>query len=198
MVIDRSIEGLKADFVMSNDYNVMVEVIDYLANLGHKKKAYINREVDLYHSIKRFQGYVDGLKKNNLNFFKELVTDNGGLSLQDGYHEMEKFLTMENKKKPTAIIAFNYIIAIGAIRATKDRNYKIPEDFSILGFDNIFFDGFLETKLTSVTANKKEIAGLAVQFLLKRVNGDTSEPKWALNHRQLIMRDTIAQPGKIV
>jgi len=198
VVIDRAIEGLKADFVMSNDYNVMVEVVDYLANLGHKKIAYINREVDLHHSVKRLQGYMDGLKKNNLIFFKELITGEGGLSLQDGYNEMKKFLTMENKKRPTAIIAFNDIIAIGAVRAIKDKNYKIPEDFSILGFDNIFFDEYLETKLTSVTANKKEIAGLTVQFLLKRINGDTSEPKWALNHRQLIIRETTAQPGKIV
>lgn len=198
VVIDRAIEGLKADFVMSNDYNVMLEVIDYLSNLGHKRISYINREADLYHSIKRLQGYVDGLKKNNLNFFKELVTDDGGLSLQDGYHEMEKFLTMENKKKPTAIIAFNDIIAIGAIRAIKDNNFKIPEDFSILGFDNIFFDEYLETKLTSVTANKKEIAELTVKFLLKRINGDISEPKWALNHRQLVIRETTAKPRKPV
>lgn len=194
VVIDRAIEDLKADFVMSNDYNVMLEVIDYLANLGHKKIAYINREVDLHHSVKRLQGYIDGLKKNNLVLSQDLVTGDGGLSFQDGYHEMEKFLKMEDKKKPTAVVAFNDIVAIGAIKAIKDRNYKIPEDFSIIGFDNIFFDEYLETGLTSVTSNKKQIAKLSVELLLKRINGDSSEPKWALNHRQLIIRDTTAQP----
>ena len=194
VVIDREIEGLRADFVMSNDYNVMIEIIDYLADLGHKKIAYINREVDLYHSKKRFQGYLDGLKKNNLSLVKELVMGNGGLKLQDGYNEMLNFLKLKNNQKPTAIIAFSDIVAIGAIRAIKDNNYKIPEDFSILGFDNIFFDEYLETRLTSVTANKKEIARLSVDFILKRINGDISEPGWALNHRRLIIRETTAKP----
>ena len=197
VVIDREIEGLKADFVMSNDYNIMIEIIDYLAGLGHKKIAYINREVDLYHSKKRFQGYLDGLKKNDLNLIKALVTDNNGFSFQDGYNEVLNFIKLPDKQKPTAIIAFNDIIAIGGIRAIKDNNYKIPEDFSILGFDNIFFDEYLETKLTSATANKKEIARLAVDFLLKRIKGDKSEPRWALNHRRLIIRETTANAPSV-
>ncbi|MBM3708129.1 MAG: LacI family transcriptional regulator [Actinobacteria bacterium] len=190
VVIDRLIEGLKADFVMSNNYNVMIEVVDYLAGLGHKRIAYINREVDLYHSIKRFEGFQDGLKKNSLNFNKKLITGDGGLSFEDGYLEMLKFIKMDSSVRPTAVIAFNDIVAIGAIRAIKDNNYKVPQDFSIVGFDNIFFDEFLETRLTSVTSNKKEMAKLSVKLLLERINGDLSEPKWALNHRRLVIRES--------
>jgi len=194
VVIDRLVEGLKADFVMSNNYNVMIEVVDYLARLGHKKIAYINREVDLYHSKKRFEGFREGLKKNGLSFYKELVTNDGGLSFEDGYNEMLRFMKMDKSIMPTVVIAFNDIVAIGAIRAIKDNNYKVPGDFSIVGFDNIFFDEFLETRLTSITSNKKEMAKLSVKLLLERINGDSSEPKWALNHRRLVIRESTSIP----
>jgi len=192
VLINREIKDSNIDFVMADCYNAIISVIDYLYKLGHKKIAYIDREINLTHSQKRLKGYKKGLLKNNLKFQKSFYLKGNGFSIQDGYSDMVKFLDMN--EKPTAIIAFNDMLAIGAMRAILDRDYRVPDDFSVIGFDNSYIDEYLEPSLTSVTFERRQIAAESFKLLLNRMRGDKSAAKNVIIPLSLVIRKST---GKI-
>ena len=98
---------------------------------------------------------------------------------------------MDNR--PTAIITFLDILAIGAIRAIKDYKLEIPNDISVIGVDNILIDNFLETTLTSLSCQKEKISKTAFDLLLNRINGDKSNNKNIVLPRKLIIRESIGR-----
>jgi len=177
VLFNRRIEGIKADCVMSDGYNAIKGAVDYLARLGHKKIGYIGREKNLWHSEFRYKGFIDGLKNNKLELYKEFVINDEGFnfSYYDGYSDMEKFLN--KKDKPTAFLIFNDVLAIGAIKAIKDYNYKVPDDFSIIGFDNAMVDDFIDPPLTSITQQKTDMAYKAFEMLFERMQDNSIEQR---------------------
>jgi len=185
---NRHIENINADFIFFDFYKVMLEAMDYLVSLGHKRIAFINREYNLYNSKLRFKGYLEGLKKNNLKFDKNFVSNKGGFTMEDGYKEIKRFFEFESK--PTALIAFNDILAIGAIKAIKEMGLKIPDDFSVIGSDNIEVGNYLDERLTSIALDSEKFAITAFKLLMDRINGDKSAPKKIYFDRTLVKKDT--------
>jgi DNA-binding LacI/PurR family transcriptional regulator len=185
---NRQIENINADFIFFDVYKVMIEAMDYLVSLGHKRIAFINREYNLFNSKLRFKGYLEGLRKNNLKFDNNFVSNEGGFTMEDGYKEIKKFFKFESK--PTALIAFNDILAIGAIKAIKEMKLKIPDDFSVIGSDNIEVGNYLDEKLTSITLDSEKFAINAFKLLMDRINGDKSAPKKIYFDRTLVIKDT--------
>jgi len=188
VLMERKVEGLESDRVLADRYNAAKKVIDYLVNLGHTKIAIIDRDNHLYNSQMRFQGFLEGLKKNNLEFDKDLVLNSGGFWPEHGYLEAQKLFNMD--KRPTAIIACNDLLAMGVIRAIQDRGLKVPENFSVIGFDNIFIDDYFNPRITSITYQKKEIARNCFNILINRIEGDKSKPKEVLLQLHLIERES--------
>ena len=192
VIINRRIPDINADFVMINSKNAIIEAIDHLVNLGHKRITFLNRESDLYHSKRRLKGYTEGLKKNNIKTDESLIIKDGGFQMKDGYEDMQKMLEITDR--PTGVIAFNDTIAIGAIKAIKDNNFRIPDDFSIIGGDNSEIGDYLDKKLTTITTHADEVAKKAFNLLLLRLNGYEGRPKKIVVDRSLIIRETT---GKI-
>ena len=95
-------------------------------------------------------------------------------------------------KLPTAFFADNDILAAGAIRALKERDYHIPGDISVVGFDDIPLCRLLSPELTTVSVPKKRLGVLAVERLLARINGDTSEYVKIEIGTQIIIRGSSA------
>jgi len=195
VLINRIIKNSNVDSINIDTYNILLEVIDYLVSLKHKKIAFIIRETHLIQSMERLRGYKDGLKKNKITINKEFIIDEQEVSLESGYKSMVKILNLDDK--PTAVIVYNDTLAIGAIKAIKDYNFKVPDDFSIVGFDNSFVDGYLEPTLTSLDFPKEEIASKAFSLLLARMNGDKSLPKDIIVPSSLVIRNSTGENMKI-
>ena len=175
VLIERKINCINTDVIMLDHYTAMAKVVNYLASLNHKKIAYIDRESYFYRSRERYKGFIAGLERNNLKLIKELIINGEELSMKSGYRDAKTIL--EKGIKPTAIVVYNDVMAIGAIRAVKDMNLLIPQDISIIGYDNIIYNDFLETKLTSVTSEKKKVAYWSVKLLLDRIKNEDKEFK---------------------
>ena len=188
VIIERRLKNIKADTILNDDYKSFLDLIDYLVNLGHKRIAYINIQKGFYQSSQRMKGYLDGLKKNKIKFDGNLIVCGDGFIYKDGYHAMQELLKIENR--PTAVIAFLDVLAIGAVRAIKDYKLKIPDDISVVGVDNILIDNFLETTLTSLSGQKGKIAEIAFDLLLNRINGDKSKSKNIVLPRKLKIRES--------
>jgi len=193
VLIERKIEGLDRDIVWGDHYNAAIEVVDYLAGLGHSKIAYMHKDISLYQSQLRLKGFMDGLKKNNIDPDEDLILRGGGFWPQDGYIEIQKIFYSDNI--PTAIIAFNDLLAMGLIRAIQDRNLSVPDDFSVIGADNLFFSDYTYPRLTTVTYKKKDIAQNAVKLLIERIDGKKGKTTEISLPLRLIIRESTGKAG---
>jgi LacI family transcriptional regulator len=143
---------------------------EHLISLGHRKIALIkNGPGLLISSEERFQGYYETLIKNNIPYddslVKEGATQKSGY-LESGYQAMQELL---DGNRPTAVFIAADVMVLGAIRAIRERNLRIPEDISIVGFDDIPEAAFMSPPLTTIRQpafdRGKKAANLIINML---------------------------------
>jgi len=152
------------DKVIIDNLEGAKEAVRYLIEIGHRKIGFIS---DTVTTKKRFDGYKDALKEKNIEIDEELIEIRGGRSEEVGYQAGLKLLS--KKDRPTAIFCVNDLIAIGLLRASFELNIKVPEQLSIIGFDDIPVSRYLPIPLTTVSQPIKDIAREAVLLLTDRI-----------------------------
>ena len=172
VVLDRTGTGVKADMVSVDNFQGAHDATMHLINSGHCCIGYIDRPFDLPHSLDRVHGYSKALEDKGIKLQKGLIVK-GGFSYEDGAKAMQ--ILLKQKPIPTAVIAFNDITAIGAIRAIKDQRLKVPEDISIIGFDDIPQSSYTIPRLTTVHFPKYKMAEAAYKLLTEKIEGSVSE-----------------------
>lgn len=156
-----------------DDFEESKKIINYLIGLNHKKIAVIGPRIhDNSIGKLRLDGYKEALKENNINFNKNLIfyssEEMNPYSLQHGYEAAKKIITTNTDC--TAIFCISDTIAIGAIKAIYDMNKKVPEDFSVVGFDGLELNEFLIKPITTVVQPSDKIAYTSVKELFKIIN----------------------------
>ncbi len=193
IVVDRKVPSVKADAIMVDNFRGSYEATEYLINLGHTRIGYIMRPSDLPHSIDRVKGYETALEAHGIKPGEELIV-RGGFRYEDGDRAVQGLLTLD--PPVTAIVAFNDIIALGAIRAIWDKGLKVPQDISVVGFDDIPQASFTAPRLTTVSVPKYEMGEMATNLLLERINGTgPPERKEIVLETRLIIRETTCSPA---
>ncbi len=207
--IDRSIDGIEADYVASDNYSGTYSLTQHLIELGHEHIVHLMPNIPDLISIKeRHHGYEDALKKHNLpvygawkinspdqNEFHE--TDIYKLLSGDGAELTDQVVDLMNNmtQKPTAIVCINDILAIITTKALRGMGYRVPEDISVGGFDDISLAAHMDVPLTTVTQNAYEIGRVAAQMLLARLEGDTAPPKCQNISTRLQIRMSTTTPA---
>ncbi|RAO99180.1 hypothetical protein PW5551_05360 [Petrotoga sp. 9PW.55.5.1] len=161
------------------------EATEYLIFLGHKKIAFLEGSKVAWDSKARFEGYLKALKAHSLEFNPNLV-ENGNFTKEEGYLATKRLLI--KKEKFTAIFSANDQMAIGAIRALKEAGLKVPDDISIVGFDNIEASSIIEPPLTTVSQPIYEMGKKAVDVLVKLINKEEVREKKIMLKTKLIER----------
>lgn len=193
VIVDRTVPDAKTDSVLLDNYQGIYDATKYLISLGHRVIAYIDRPFDLPHSLDRIRGYRKALEENGIKPKEELVI-RGGFNYEGGAKAMEKILKMN--PTPTALIAFNDISAIGAIRAIKDRGLKVPNDISVIGFDDIPQSSFTVPRLTTVHFPKYRMAEAAFDLLQKKLEGTSTDQRAEIVlPLRLVVRESTAKVG---
>ena len=191
VVINRFLKNIKTDMVLLDGYKGMFDMTKYLIGLGHRRIAYIDRPHELPHSIDRLKGYKDALEECRINFDENLFVRTT-FGIKGGISAVKELL-MKNPL-PTAVMAFNDLLAIGSIREFNKRKIKIPEDISLTGFDDIFFSGFTYPSLTTVHFPRKKMAQTAFSLLQERINSKTnSNIKKIILEPRLVIRESTSQ-----
>ncbi len=141
-----------------------IDVVDYLIKLKHKNIAMIVHASLSYYAAKaRLEGYKIALKKAGIEFDKKMVVE-ANFTEESGYASMKKILSSD--LKPTAVFAGNDVIAYGAIKAIQDEGLRIPDDISIVGFDDDYLSRYLNPTLTTVTLPAAGLGSEAVKILI--------------------------------
>ena len=189
IVIEREIKNFICDTILLNSDEIAYDAVKYLIKMGHKKIGFLKRPFDLSHSIKRFRGYCKALKENKIKVNKDFCPRCNSFRFSGGYYAMNKILALSDK--PTAIMAFNDISAIGAIKAIKDKGYKIPGDFSIIGFDDILIDKYIDPSLSSTSFPVEAISKNVIKIFEENLNNKKKNPKKIIIKSTLKIRDSI-------
>ena len=173
VVLDRCVPGAEVDVVRGASWQGAYDMVAYLLELGHRRIAMLSGPADLSVSQERVAGYRRALQKAGLTPAEELILY-GPFTQVGGYQMMEQMLS--NSEPPTAVFAGNNFIAIGAMHALREAGLHVPDDMSLVAFDDLP-DGFLlEPFLTVVVQPAYELGQRAVEQLLHRIEGDHSTP----------------------
>jgi LacI family transcriptional regulator len=163
---------------------------EYLINSGHQNIAFIGGEVSHPSIMERLQGYKLALEKANLNNGNGIVvTNEENLSRQNGYRSTEKLLNQN--KDVTAIFASNNATAVGVMQYLKDHNFNIPNDISLIGFDDVETDMMIEPPLTTIKVPVVKMGTEAVQLLLNIIKTESTTTKKIIVPIELVVRESI-------
>ncbi|MCL5985214.1 MAG: LacI family transcriptional regulator [Actinobacteria bacterium] len=152
-----------------DDYKGMSMAVQFLINNGHKKIVFINGDVNVLNRDTRLSGYKDTLEKNKIKFKNEIVFD-AKVYIEGGYEVAKKIFNTNYDF--TAIMCFNDLIAMGILKYCNENNIRIPEDYSIVGFDDIFCAPLLNPPLTTIHQQKTLIGEKIGELLFHKINNE--------------------------
>lgn len=162
VLIDRYINDLPTNYVVSDGFDGAYQAVEYLIGLGHDKIGFVSNETNLIPIQDRYEGYKKAIVNN------QILLEDGRIFLH--YHEnKEQVLESLVNKKITAIFAANDFIAIDIMKEGQKRNLVSPRDFSIIGFDNTYSSNMQDVPLTTVQQPFFEIGKTAANILVKNI-----------------------------
>lgn len=165
--INRNPTVYEIDEVLCDGQKISAMAIEYLVSLDHKKIAYVGK----CHGEARYKGYLDILRKNNIDFFPEYVIETEQTE-KEGFAAMQKFFKLDDP--PTAIYCANDITAIGMLKCLGQYKSLIYMP-SIISSDDIEEGEFTKPMLSTVHLPKENMAKFALYLLLDRIRGGHSE-----------------------
>lgn len=148
-------------------------IVKHLIELGHKNIGFINGMNDYKPSIEKYEGYKKALKEAGIELQEDKII-NSDYHMNGGYESAK--LLMRLPERPTAIFAANDLMAIGAIKALKSMNFKVPEDVAVAGFDDIALNEYFDPTLSSVDQNLYKLGSQAV-LLMDKIFKQSSDIK---------------------
>ena len=168
VLITGSAEGLafpNLSSVYTDDRGGAASAVDYLLQAGHRKIAVLGGNRELSDTSRdRYVGCVAAYVRSGMSF-PETDYYTCRFSFASGYEAMQQALDAKNGY--TAVFAMSDVMAIGAIRAIRERGFRVPEDISVIGYDGLEIGDFLQPKLTTVTQDAADMAAKGAELLLK-------------------------------
>jgi LacI family transcriptional regulator len=188
--IDPVMSNPKYPSVHATNYQGAVEAMEYLLGLGHTRIGFISGRSELESSNRRLKGYRDALTKAGVPTEEKLIAS-GDYTTETGFRCAQNLLALD--PPPTAIFASNDQTAMGVFQAAHERGMRIPEDLSVIGFDNISESKYMG--LTTVDQFISEMGFVATQMLIKLINRmPLDEPTYKMK-TQLVIRNSCRNAG---
>lgn len=166
----------------------------HLTSLGHKRIGFINGEPWMDAAMDRLKGYKQALATADIAFDETLVRDGDWLPLR-GYEAGMDLLSMENP--PTAILCGNDLMAIGVMEAAAEKGLKVPQDLSVMGYDDQELARYTHPPLSTLILPNYEMGQRAAEILIDMaIHGKEPRPMTIKVDGPLVRRDTTAGPNR--
>jgi LacI family transcriptional regulator len=188
VLIDQADNTENSSVVESTNWQGAYEATRYLVQLGHTRIAFITGAAAVRSAGDRLQGYRAAFADCNIPLKAELIVE-GDFQQHSGYDATKRLLETV-KPRPTAIFASNDLMAFGAMDAIREFGLRIPEDISIVGFDDIPQASLVFPKLTTVRQPLDQMGRVAVRMLLEQIEDRSHPPQRVTLQTELIIRDS--------
>ncbi|TDC92581.1 LacI family transcriptional regulator [Saccharopolyspora aridisoli] len=166
-------------------------LVDHLAELGHTRIAMVSGLGGLTTTEERLRGYRDGLARNAIGFDEQLLVE-GASESERATRVTAGLLARPNA--PTAVIAANNSMTIGAMRAISEAGLRVPEDVALVGFDDFPWAEWFSPRLTVIAQPSSEIGTTAARLLLRRIADPDSSPQTHRLESSLVHRNSCGCP----
>ena len=189
ILIDRPLPGLACDTVLVDNLNAAYGAIEHLINHGHRRIGIIAGPPGIYTAQERLKGYRRVHEDFDLPIADDLILE-GDYSLESGYRLMGQLL--QRADPPTAVFVTNYEMTLGAIMALNESPIRVPDELSIIGFDNQQLARIVKPALTIVVQPIQAIGETAATLLMKRLRDDrTGFPVIQRLKTSLVLGDSV-------
>ncbi|WP_042351114.1 LacI family DNA-binding transcriptional regulator [Bacillus massiliigorillae] len=188
--IDIPIDAPNTGYVTTNQTESATQATKYLCRLGHECIGFINGHDTAHVSKERLRGYQQALEECELPFKPEYVY-NGEFD-EDKAKQCAISLIL-SYPEITAIFCASDVMALGVMKAARELNISIPDQLSVIGFDNILLSEYVTPSLTTVSQNPYEMGRRAADMMISLIEGKETDRIVVLNN-ELVLRDTTASP----
>ncbi|MCS7201400.1 MAG: LacI family transcriptional regulator [Dictyoglomus sp.] len=193
VLVDRRIKGIDTDVVLVDNISGTFLATEYLINLGHKRIGIITGPLDTTTGKERLEGYLQALDKNKIPRDDSLIKE-GDFKRDGGYIKGKELLSLEDP--PTAIISSNNLMTLGLISAIQELELKIPDDLSVISFDDMEWFKYFSPSITAIYQPSYELGKNAGLLLLERLRRRRKKAKEVILPTKLIIRESCAPPKK--
>ena len=179
-----------SDSVISNSYYGTYELTYYLYRMGHRKIAYVGTLLAMESITDRYFGYQKALLELGLEQKKGWVLDDR--HIETGEIDTVNMLQIP-KDMPTAFVCNCDLTASFLIKKLKDNGYRVPEDISVVGFDNYLYPGLSDIQITTYEVDLKEMAKKAVYHMISKISNENYKPGIHIVEGHMVLKESVAQ-----
>lgn len=183
--IDLDVKGERTGFISSDNETSLIEAMRYLAGLNHRRIAFLSAIESSYVTRQRMRGYKNGLAEAGIAFDPEYVVASD-FTKEGGYVAMRRILALPTP--PSAVICSSDVGAIGAMEAIREAGLSVPEDISVIGFDDIELAVHMQPPLTTIRQDTNTIGRQAIELLDAMITDERKQPPEAIVPTELIVR----------
>ncbi len=170
----------------------MYRVTRHLLKLGHMRLAFLSGPASSASSAEKKRGVDMAMADAGLAVSPGLYLA-GEATVEWGYQNMNALLALAPEQRPTAVVAFNDLVALGAIHSCRAHRVRVPDDVSITGFDDIAMAAHANPPLTTISPPKQEMGKLAVRLVHQiRTSGESEVDRYTMMESPLIVRESTA------
>jgi DNA-binding LacI/PurR family transcriptional regulator len=193
VVVDEPITGLPdVHTVVMDDYAGGYQAASYLIALGHRRIAFVSGPAELGSVAERRRGYRDALAKGGIDPAAQLSLP-GHFTEQFGASALPRLLA--GPQPPTAAFVASDYIALGMLSAAETHGIRVPEDLSVVGFDDIRFSQYVRPRLTTISSPVERLAQTGVALLFDRLAGTAGPARTEVLPVELIVRESAGPPA---
>lgn len=190
VMVDRIYPELECDRVYFNNKEGGYRAVRHLLEHGHRKIACVTSPISYSNGRARLSGYLKAMEEYGCKVHSDYLEE-GDYRFDSGYNAAGKLL----KTDVTAAFICNDMMALGFLKRLYQEGLRIPQDFSLVGYDNLLSPFLLGVELTSVSQDVERLAACAGQMLLKRLGGDNRPPRSISLLPELSVRDSVKTLG---
>lgn len=191
VVLDNSFQDSDVDSVSINNFQGISKAMQYAYDMGHREIGYIRCRERITSFLERYQAYKNCMKKFGLKIKESYIWD-VNYSEKTIREEVGKYLS-ENNENPTIFIAENDFIACHAIHGIQDYGYRVPEDISVIGFDDRPVCQMIVPSVTTVNVPKNAFGSAAVELLMEKMQNPRDYSMKTEIGTKLIVRKSVNQ-----
>lgn len=192
--IDTFLDYVPFDFVDMNNIDSVFKVIEHFLSYGHREIGIVRSRIRTRNFAIRDKAFREGMHALGLELHPRFAFDVDS-TFDGAYQDMARQLR-EGAKLPTALFCANDIIAFGVLKALREMGVRVPEDVSVVGFDDLPTAALLDPPLTSIAVSKREIGSTAMRRLISRTRNATMPPTKIVVGGTLIERESVARVGE--
>jgi len=192
-MIARELPEQPVHTVVVDDYIGGRLAAKHLLQLGHRKLAVLAEQAKVRSSRERVRGFRESLAADGVELPEQRVL-HCDFVVEDGKRRTLELLKQADR--PTALFCCNDLLAIGALQAVKELGLRVPQDLSVIGFDNTILASVTDPPLTTVAQPMEEMGRMAVDLLIQELKKELTQPKQRTVLRpELIIRQSTSAPG---